>query len=88
MDVVMNIAGISEVLRHDLWRHGIRVSLGCPGGVNTGQVNTVQIIGVDADKPSVVALRQRFQRHAIKPKQAAAAMLMRWLNQQLHKAVS
>lgn len=69
------LRGVSEVLRHDLRRHGIAVSLVCPGGVNTGLVNTVQIIGVDASKPAVVALRQRFQRHAITPDQAAAAII-------------
>jgi len=69
------LRGVSEVLRHDLRRHGIGVSLVCPGAVNTGLVDTVQIIGVDASKPAVVALRQRFQRHAITPEKAARAIL-------------
>jgi NAD(P)-dependent dehydrogenase (short-subunit alcohol dehydrogenase family) len=69
------LRGVSEVLRHDLRRHGIGVSLVCPGGVDTGLVDTVQIIGVDARKPAVVALKRRFQRHAITPKKAAEAIL-------------
>ncbi len=69
------LRGISEVLRLDLRRHGIGVSLVCPGAVNTGLVDTVQIIGVDTSKPSVVALRARFQRHAITPEKAAQAIL-------------
>lgn len=69
------LRGISEVLRFDLARHGIRVSLVCPGGVDTGLVNTVEIVGVDTSAPDVVALKQRFQRHAVTPEKAAAAIL-------------
>jgi NAD(P)-dependent dehydrogenase (short-subunit alcohol dehydrogenase family) len=69
------LRGVSEVLRHDLRRHGIGVSLVCPGGVNTGLVNTVQIVGVDMRKPEVSALRRQFQRHAITPEQAALAIV-------------
>lgn len=69
------LRGVSEVLRQDLRRHHIGVSLVCPGAVNTGLVNTVQIVGVDTSKPSVIALRERFQRHAITPEQAAQAIL-------------
>lgn len=69
------LRGVSEVLRHDLLRHGIGVSLVCPGGVDTGLVDTVQIVGVDASKPEVVALKRRFQRHAITPEKAASRII-------------
>jgi NAD(P)-dependent dehydrogenase (short-subunit alcohol dehydrogenase family) len=69
------LRGVSEVLRHDLKRHGIGVSLVCPGGVDTGLVDTVQIIGVDEGLPAVAALKRRFQRHAITPEKAAKAIL-------------
>lgn len=69
------LRGISEVLRFDLARHGIGVSLVCPGGVNTALVGTVEIVGVDRQDPDVAALVRRFQRHAVTPEQAAAAIL-------------
>lgn len=69
------LRGISEVLRFDLARHGIGVSLVCPGAVDTGLVGTVKIQGVDPADPRVRALKQRFQKHAIKPEAAAHAIL-------------
>ncbi len=69
------LRGISEVLRFDLRQHGIGVSLVCPGAVNTPLVGTVEIIGVDRDSPKVQATVKHFQRHAIKPEQAAKAIL-------------
>ena len=69
------LRGISEVLRFDLQRHGIGVSLVCPGGVDTGLVRTVEIVGVDAADPLLAKLRARFQKHAITPERAAEAML-------------
>ena len=45
------LRGVSEVLRFDLRRHGIGVSLVCPGGVRTPLVGTVKIVGVDRDDP-------------------------------------
>src|SRR3954452_24039646 len=47
------LRGGSEVLRFDLRRHGIGVSLVCPGGVDTGLVGTLKIAGVDRDSPRV-----------------------------------
>lgn len=69
------LRGISEVLRYDLQQHGIGVSLVCPGGVDTGLVRTLRIVGVDRDHPEVIALTQRFQRHAVTPAVAAARIL-------------
>ncbi len=69
------LRGVSEVLRFDLRRHGIGVSLVCPGGVDTGLVRTVDIVGVDRDDPHFTKLTGRFQRHAVTPEQAAKAIL-------------
>src|SRR3546814_6026857 len=65
------LRGISEVLRFDLARHGIGVSLVCPGGVDTGLVRTIEIVGLDGEAPDMVRMRRRFQRHAITPDKAA-----------------
>lgn len=69
------LRGISEVLRFDLRRHGIGVSLVCPGGVDTGLVSTIEIVGIDANAPDMVKLRKRFQKHAVTPETAAAAII-------------
>lgn len=69
------LRGISEVLRYDLQQHRIRVSLVCPGGVDTGLVNTVEIVGVDRSRPEVHALTERFRRHAVTPDSAARSIL-------------
>lgn len=69
------LRGVSEVLRFDLARHGIDVCLVCPGAVDTGLVKTVDIVGIAADNPEMLALKQRFQGHAVTPEKAAAAIL-------------
>src|SRR3954451_13988754 len=43
------LRGVSEVLRFDLRRHRIGVTLVCPGGVDTGLVDTVDIAGIDME---------------------------------------
>jgi NAD(P)-dependent dehydrogenase (short-subunit alcohol dehydrogenase family) len=69
------LRGVSEVLRFDLRRHRIGVSLVCPGGVDTGLVGTVDIAGVDRDSPQMQQLTNRFQRHAVTPERAAKRIL-------------
>ncbi len=69
------LRGISEVLRFDLRRHRIGVTLVCPGGVDTPLVGTVDIAGVDRTDPAVQRLVARFQRHAVSPERAAEAIL-------------
>lgn len=56
------LRGLSDVLRHDLRRHRIGVTLVCPGGVDTGLVDTVDIAGIDRAKLS--SFTARFQKHA------------------------
>lgn len=69
------LRGVSEVLRFDLRRHGIGVTLVCPGGVDTPLVGTVDIVGVDRDHPDLKKLTDRFQRHAVAPEVVAARLL-------------
>ncbi len=69
------LRGVSEVLRFDLRRHGIGVTLVCPGGVDTGLVDTLQIVGVDRGAPPIQELTERFRKHAVSPDEAATAIL-------------
>ncbi len=65
------LRGVSEVLRFDLRRHGIGVSLVCPGGVRTPLVGTAEIAGFDRSEPSFEREVKRFERHAVSPERAA-----------------
>jgi NAD(P)-dependent dehydrogenase (short-subunit alcohol dehydrogenase family) len=69
------IRGVSEVLRFDLRRHGIGVSVVCPGAVDTGLTETIEIAGVDTSGRQFRRLQGRFKKHAATPDQAAAAIL-------------
>lgn len=69
------LRGVSEVLRFDLRRHGIGVSLVCPGAVRTPLVGTVKIVGVDRDDPRVHELVERFERRAVSPERVAERIL-------------
>ncbi|MGV9747831.1 SDR family oxidoreductase [Rhodococcus zopfii] len=69
------LRGVSEVLRFDLKRHRIGVSLVVPGAVRTPLVNTVQIVGVDRDAPEARALTGRFEKHASSPEKVADCIL-------------
>ncbi|GGV13725.1 short chain dehydrogenase [Actinomadura cremea] len=69
------LRGISEVLRFDLRRHRIAVSLVCPGGVDTPLVHSVDLVGIDRDTPSARRLVRLFSRHAVSPDRAARAVL-------------
>lgn len=69
------LRGVSEVLRFDLEQHGIGVSLVCPGAVKTPLVGSVTIVGVPRDHPEVTKAIGQFERHAVTPESAAAAMI-------------
>ncbi len=69
------LRGVSEVLRFDLRRHRIGVSLVCPGGVATPLVETARIRGIDPDAAEIRALRERFERRAVSPEQVAAKIV-------------
>jgi NAD(P)-dependent dehydrogenase (short-subunit alcohol dehydrogenase family) len=69
------LRGLSEVLRFDLARHRIGVSLVVPGAVDTPLVQTVHIAGVDRDDPGVQRWVRRFSGHAVTPDKAAEKIL-------------
>lgn len=69
------LRGVSEVLRFDLRRHRIGVTLVCPGGVDTGLVETVDIAGVDTEAPRIRAHAERFRRRAESPEEVAERIL-------------
>lgn len=65
------LRGVSEVLRFDLRKHGIGVSLVCPGAVKTPLVGTVDIVGIDRESPKVGKLIALFERRAVSPESVA-----------------
>ncbi len=69
------LRGLSEVLRFDLARHRIGVSVVVPGAVNTPLVNTAEIAGVDREHPRVQRLVNRFTGHAVAPEVVADKIL-------------
>ncbi|MDX1889021.1 SDR family oxidoreductase [Mycolicibacterium sp. 050158] len=69
------LLGVSEVLRFDLARHGIGVSVVVPGAVRTPLVDTVEIAGVDREHPQVRKWVDRFSGHAVTPELVADKML-------------
>lgn len=69
------LRGVSEVLRFDLARHGIGVSLVVPGAVRTPLVESVRIAGVDRDDPDVRKLEDRFHKRAAEPADVAESIL-------------
>jgi NAD(P)-dependent dehydrogenase (short-subunit alcohol dehydrogenase family) len=69
------LVGISEVLRYDLKRHNLGVTVVCPGAVDTPLKNTVEILGVDPNSPGVKTLKARFSGHAVSPERVAGQIL-------------
>jgi NAD(P)-dependent dehydrogenase (short-subunit alcohol dehydrogenase family) len=69
------LRGVSEVLRFDLRKHGIGVSLVCPGAVRTPLVETVEIVGVDRSSPKMRRLIKLFERRAVSPEKVAEKIL-------------
>ncbi|MEV6223607.1 SDR family oxidoreductase [Nocardia fluminea] len=69
------LRGVSEVLRFDLRRHQIGVSLVCPGAMATPMVDSVDIAGVDRDNKALNKAIGLFMRHAVTPEQAATAVI-------------
>jgi len=65
------LRGVSEVLRFDLRRHDIGVSLVCPGAVKTPLMETVDLVGVDRESRRVRKLVGRFGEHAVSPERVA-----------------
>lgn len=62
------LVGISEVLRYDLKKHRIGVSVICPGAVNTGMVQSAEI---HARQGAEDTLRKLFIKIALAPEKVA-----------------
>jgi NAD(P)-dependent dehydrogenase (short-subunit alcohol dehydrogenase family) len=69
------VRGVSEVLRFDLRRHGIGVSVVVPGAVATPLMDTVDIIGVDRDNPRARHATRLFRMHAVSAESAAGSII-------------
>ena len=69
------LRGVSEVLRFDLRKHGIGVSLVCPGAVKTPLVGTVEIVGVDRESPKMRKLVERFEQRVVSADHVAARIV-------------
>lgn len=69
------LRGVSEVLRFDLARHGIGVTLVTPGGVDTGLTRTLTIAGIDTSGQHYQRWVDRFRSHAVAPERVAAVIL-------------
>ncbi len=69
------LRGVSEVLRFDLRRDEIGVTLVCPGAVATPLVESVEILGVDRDHPAAKKMVEEFVAHARSPEEVADAIL-------------
>jgi NAD(P)-dependent dehydrogenase (short-subunit alcohol dehydrogenase family) len=69
------LRGLSEVLRFDLAKHRIGVSVVVPGAVRTPLVKTVEIAGVDREDPGVSRWVDHFSGHAVSPERAAEKIL-------------
>lgn len=69
------LRGLSEVLRFDLARHGIGVSVVVPGAVKTPLVQTVEIAGVDRDHPRLARFVEVFEGRAVSPEKVADKIL-------------
>ncbi|MFE7744607.1 SDR family oxidoreductase [Nocardia sp. NPDC057455] len=69
------LRGVSEVLRFDLARHRIGVSLVCPGAMATPMVDSVDIAGVDRTAEAVQRAVALFMRHAVTPEAAARSIV-------------
>jgi NAD(P)-dependent dehydrogenase (short-subunit alcohol dehydrogenase family) len=69
------LRGVSEVLRFDLRRHRIGVTLVCPGGVDTPLVETLDVAGVDLQSARFRRLSEHFRSRAVTPERAAGRIL-------------
>ncbi len=69
------LRGISEVLRYDLMKHDIKVTVICPGAVDTPLKYSVEIAGVNKDNPEIQKFVKRFAKHAISPEKVASMII-------------
>jgi NAD(P)-dependent dehydrogenase (short-subunit alcohol dehydrogenase family) len=67
------LVGIAEVLRYDLRKHKIGVSIICPGAVNTGLVQTAEIHA--RNMQDTEKLRAGFRKIAVEPEKVAQMII-------------
>jgi len=65
------VLGMSEVLKIDMKKHNIGITVVCPGAVNTAMVQSTEIMGLDREEGEVKRYIDRFQKHAISPEDVA-----------------
>jgi len=66
------LVGMSEVLRYDLKKHNIDISVICPGAVATGMVDSVEIFGA---KDAIEKTKARFLKVALPPERVAELII-------------
>ena len=69
------LRGVSEVLRFDLERERIGVSLVCPGRSPRRSPRPCRSTGIDKASPRFLKAQARFRRHAVTPERAAEAII-------------
>jgi short-subunit dehydrogenase len=69
------ILGVCEVLRYDLMKYNIGVTVICPGAVDTPLKHTVEIIGVDDQHPEIKRLKERFTKRSVTPEKVAQQII-------------
>ncbi|MGN6474567.1 MAG: SDR family oxidoreductase [Mycobacteriales bacterium] len=69
------LRGLSEVLRYDLRRHKIGVSVVVPGGVDTPLTSTIEVAGVDTTSKRFQKMQTRFRKRAVTSEEAADAII-------------
>jgi NAD(P)-dependent dehydrogenase (short-subunit alcohol dehydrogenase family) len=69
------LRGLSEILRYDLRRAGIGVTVVCPGAVRTPLVGTAQVVGVDRSGEEAKKFAKRFEGRAVTPEYAARKII-------------
>jgi len=69
------LRGVSEVLRFDLERHRIGVSLVCPGGVRTPLMENIRIVGTGDGEIGTRELIDHFEKRTVSPERVAARIL-------------
>jgi len=69
------VVGLSEVLRYDLMKHNINVTVVCPGAVDTPLQDTTEMLGVDRNSEKFLKAKERFLSHAVKPEKVAGLII-------------
>ncbi len=69
------LRGVSEVLRFDLRRHGIGVSLVCPARSRRRWSARSLSSASTASDPAVAKMIEQFERHAVSPEHVAAKIV-------------